>query len=112
MSKAILKFDSLEKYNHSNECLTIGLMLTDLFSARFYEEFYMHNLGIISIKSSSIDVLRHYKNKSKKEKRAIKNLYLSIDGYKKINKEVDEAIKNSWDKCLERRDLIVEFANN
>ena len=110
--KVVLKFDDLEKFTNSKECLTIGLMLTDLFTARFYEEFYMHNLGIISIDSSSIDFVRHYKNKSKKDKREIKNLYLSIDGYKKINKEVDEAIKNSWDKCLERRDIIVEFANN
>ena len=107
--KAVLKFDDLEKFKNSNESLTIGLMLTSLFMTRFYEELYLDNLSIISIKSNSIDVIRHYKNKSKKEKRLIKNHYLSIDWYKKVNKKVDEAIKDSWDKCLERRDLIVEF---
>ena len=107
--KAVLKFDDLEKFKNSNESLTIGLMLTSLFMTRFYEELYLDNLSIISIKSSSIDVIRHYKNKSKKEKRLIKNLYLSIDSYKKINKELDKAIKNSWDECLEKRDLIREF---
>ena len=107
--KAVLKFDDLEKFKNSNESLTIGLMLTSLFMTRFYEEFYRYNLDIISINSSLIDSLRHYKNKSKKDKREIKRLYLSIDWYKKINKKVDEAIKNNWDKCLEKRDIIVEF---
>ena len=108
--KAVLKFDSLEKFTNSNECLTIDLMLTNFFAARFYEEFYRYNLDLISINSSLIDTLRHIKNKSKKDKREIKKLYLSIDWYKKINKKVDEAIKNSWDKCIERQDKIVEFA--
>ena len=110
--KAVLKFDDLEKFTNSNECMAIDLMLTNFFAARFYEEFYRYNLDLISINSSLIDSLRHYKNKSKKDKREIKKLYLSTDWYKKINKKVDEAIKNNWDKCIERRDIIVEFANN
>ena len=112
ITKVVLIFDDLEKFTNSKECMAIDLMLTNFFAARFYEELYRHNLDLICINSSLIDSLRHYKNKSKKDKREIKKLYLSIDWYKKINKEVDEAIKNNWDKCIERRDIIVEFANN